>query len=78
MNKYEKEAIEILQGFCTDDCINNDIARTIVKLIEKQQKIIDEMEEKIKKKIRYNKAFNDDIHIYTKLTLEELLEELEE
>lgn len=45
MNEEEKEAIEILQGLCTDDCVNNDIVKTIVKLIEKQQKEIERINE---------------------------------
>lgn len=44
MNEDEKEAIEILQGLCTDDCVNNDIVRTIVNLIDKQQKEIERLE----------------------------------
>lgn len=32
------------------------------------------MQDKIKAKIEYNKVFNDDIHKYAVLTLEELLE----
>lgn len=32
-------------------------------------------EDKIKAKIEYNKTFNDDIHKYTTLTLEELIKE---
>ena len=34
-----------------------------------------EYEDKIKAKIEYNKVFNDNIHKYTTLTLEELLKE---
>lgn len=34
-----------------------------------------EWKDKIKAKIEYNKTFNDDIHKYTTLTLEELSEE---
>jgi hypothetical protein len=47
MNEEEKKAIEILQGLCTDDCINNDVVQTVVNLIEKQQKEIEEKEKVI-------------------------------
>ena len=38
MTEEEKKAIETLQYLCSDDCINKDIIKTIVKLIEKLQK----------------------------------------
>ena len=38
MTEEEKRAIETLQYLCSDDCINKDIIKIIVNLIEKLQK----------------------------------------
>ena len=45
MTEEEKKAIETLQYLCSDDCINKDIIKTIVKLIEKLQKENEELKE---------------------------------
>ena len=50
MTEEEKKAIETLQYLCSDDCINKDIIKIIVNLIEKLKK---ENEELKKQKVEY-------------------------
>ena len=56
MTEEEKKAIETLQYLCSDDCINKDIIKIIVNLIEKLKK---ENEELKKQKVEYlDKIYN--------------------
>lgn len=50
MTEEEKRAIETLQYLCSDDCINKDIIKTIVNLIEKLKKENKELKEKVFKR----------------------------
>lgn len=52
MSEEEKEAIELLESLCSDDCINKDIITTVKNLIEKQQQKIEELKEDLSQKVK--------------------------
>lgn len=57
MTEEERRAIETLQYLCSDDCINKDIIKTIVKLIEKLQKENEELRQNYDKNRRTKEIY---------------------